>query len=395
MINNPHIYQDVFCAMQDGLSRVAGTSKRHNAMYKTDDFHRHMMQACAHNAQVAGCARSSAAMAGTGPGRDGRPRGPTGEWIRGVAARADAVDVCRRFEYTVSSQIRQLHETGRLHRRKKITAAIDMHLIPRYDKKYGAELVRAKRKNGTHVFERYITIHCVDNGRRLALGMAHMPALEDTADFVRKVIESAVRAGARIDTIMMDREFFSADVMAAIDALGIWYLIPCRNTDTVVCALGEFAAGRRGRVSESVIVGGDGREVPYTMLIARRKKKRKGSGDGEPAPHEKYIGFATNRPETDPDLYENRWGIETAYRMIEGARIRTHSKNPAVRLLYFAYSVAVFNAWVVANAILGYITGIHAEKESLISQQHFKNMMLSSYLFDCRMLPEPPPPAPI
>ena len=81
--------------------------------------------------------------------------------------------------------------------------------------------------------------------------------------------------------------------------------------------------------------------------------------------------------------------------MIEGARIRTHRKNPAVRLLYFAYSVAVFNAWVVANAILGYITGIHAEKESLISQQHFKNMMLSSCLFDCRMLPEPPPPAPI
>ena len=59
-------------------------------------------------------------------------------------------------------------------------------------------------------------------------------------------------------------------------------------------------------------------------------------------------------------------------------------------LPYFAYSVAVFNAWVVANAILGYITGIHAEKESLISQQHFKNMTLSSCLFDCRMLPEPP-----
>ena len=59
-------------------------------------------------------------------------------------------------------------------------------------------------------------------------------------------------------------------------------------------------------------------------------------------------------------------------------------------LPYFAYSVAVFNAWVVANAILGHITGIHAEKESLISQQHFKNMTLSSCLFDCRMLPEPP-----
>ena len=69
-------------------------------------------------------------------------------------------------------------------------------------------MVYAKRKNGMHVFERYITIHCVDNGLRLALGVAHMPALEDTVDFVREIIESATRAGARIDTVMMDREFF-------------------------------------------------------------------------------------------------------------------------------------------------------------------------------------------
>ena len=233
------------------------------------------MQACAHSAQVAGCARSSATMASTGPDRDGRPRGPTGEWIRGAGARAGAGEACQRLEDTVSSQIRQLRETGHLHRREKITATIDMHLIPRYDKKYGAELVRAKRKNGTHVFERYITIHCVDDGRRLALGMAHMPALEDTANFVRKIIESAVRASTRIDTVMMDREFFSADVMAAIDALGIWYLVPCKNTDTEVCALGEFAASKHDRVSESVIVGDGGKEVPYTMLIACRKKKRK------------------------------------------------------------------------------------------------------------------------
>ena len=87
-----------------------------------------------------------------------------------AAWRADAGEACRRFEDTVSSQIGQLRETGRLDCREKITTAIDMHLIPRYDKKYGTKLVCAKRKSGTHVFERYITIHCVDNGRRLALG---------------------------------------------------------------------------------------------------------------------------------------------------------------------------------------------------------------------------------
>ena len=184
--------------------------------------------------------------------------------------------------------------------------------------------------------------------------------------------------------------------MAAIDALGIWCLVPCRNTDTVVCALGEFAAGRRGRVSESVIVGGC-RQVQYTMLIVKRRRERgkEESKNGEPAPREAYIGFATNRPGMDPDSYGSRWGIETFYRMIDGSRAKTRSKNPTICLLYFVYSVAVFNAWVVASTILGYITGIHTEGESLVSQQHLKNVMLSSCLFDCRILPELPPPAPI
>ena len=394
MIHNPRIYQDVFGSIQGGLSQVAGVSERHNAVYGADDFYMQMVQACAHGTQVAGCAKSSRILAGTGPGPGcRRPRTPTGEWIRDAAARADPEETRRRFEEMVSSQIEQLRETGMLRGSETVTAAIDMHLIPRYDKKYGAELVRAKHKNGTHVFERYITLHCVDGGRRLALGVACIFALEDMADFVRRIIESAERAGAKIGTVMMDREFFSAEVMATIDEMGTGYLVPCRNTDTAVCALEEFAAGRRGSVSESVIIGGC-RQVQYTMLIVKRKKRGKGeSKNGEPVPREAYIGFATNRPGTDLDSYGNRWGIETSYRMIDGVWSKTHSKNPAVRLLYFVYSVAVFNAWVVANTILGYITGIHTEGKSLVSPQHLKNVILSSCLFDCRTLPEPPSPA--
>lgn len=148
-----------------------------------------------------------------------------------------------------------------------------------------------------------------------------------------------------------------------------------------------------GDVSESVIAGGGNNlSAPYAMLITERAQKRKARTErGEVEPHQKHIGFATSRPGIDPKLYKNRWGIETGYRMIEGALAKTHSKNPAVRLLYFVYSVAIYNSWAVANAVLEYTTGIHNEKESLMSQQHTKNMMLSCCLFDCYILPEPLP----
>ena len=91
MINNPRIYQDVFGSIQGGLSQIAGVSERHNTVYGAGDFHRQMVQACAHGTQVAGCAKSSRILAGTGPGsRCGRPRTPTGEWIRGAADNKDS-----------------------------------------------------------------------------------------------------------------------------------------------------------------------------------------------------------------------------------------------------------------------------------------------------------------
>ena len=166
--------------------------------------------------------------------------------------------------------------------------------------------MRLKAKDGTHVFERYITIQCTVQNRRLVLGVLDMPSLENTADFVRKIIGAARDAGACIGMVMLDREFFAAGVMGTLGDMGIKYLVPCRNTDLAVDAIAESAAGKRGRVSEFTITRGDGMEVPYTLFITERKKKKKGKDDGELPPHERYIGFATNAPDVDPDLYENR-----------------------------------------------------------------------------------------
>ena len=76
MINNPRIYQDVFGSIQGGLSQIAGASERHNTVYGAGDFHRQMVQACAHGTQVTGCAKSSRILAGMVPAPDAEGRAP-------------------------------------------------------------------------------------------------------------------------------------------------------------------------------------------------------------------------------------------------------------------------------------------------------------------------------
>ena len=95
--------------------------------------------------------------------------------------------------------------------------------------------------------------------------------------------------------------------------------------------------------------------------MAERKKKRKKSGkeksDGvDLRPEEKFIGFATNMQLKDSELYSKRWGIETGYRMIEKMRARTRSTNTVSRIFCFLYSVVMFNAWVMINAMLSAVS---------------------------------------
>ncbi len=75
MISSPHTYQDALDAVQKGLSQIVDTSRRNNALYGTDDVHRHMMWTCVHNAQNTGCAKSSRGMEGTGSSGGGTTNG--------------------------------------------------------------------------------------------------------------------------------------------------------------------------------------------------------------------------------------------------------------------------------------------------------------------------------
>ena len=204
----------------------------------------------------------------------------------------DDGEVSRCVGDAISSQIDRLRRTGRISP-DGMTIAIDAHLIPCYCKNHGIEQIRSRSKQGTDYFIRYVTAHCVDRGARVVLAAMHMPALESMSDFVRKLVDLARQAGANVKMVLLDREFFATDVMRTLDGMGVGYLTPCRNTDTVVDALDEFAAGRRDAVSELDITNTDGVSFTYMMLITERRRRKKGSKD---EPKKQVHQIATNVP---------------------------------------------------------------------------------------------------
>ena len=88
--------------------------------------------------------------------------------------------------------------------------------------------------------------------------------------------------------------------------------------------------------------------APYILIITKRRSAKKQSTE----PKENFIGFATNVPDVDIAEYCKRWGIETGYSMIEKIRVWTRSKKICARVFCFAFTLLLYNVWVMLNALL-------------------------------------------
>ncbi len=228
-----------------------------------------MLHAATSGRQVAGCAMSARMLqrglaggggGGGGGGMPGLRTGPTDEWFRDIAAKTDPEDLCSVFTRSAAAHmahIRRLEGGGGggsdgplrpAFRDEDVTVAVDMHLIPRYDKSPGEELVRSKSRDGTSHFERYITMQCIDEQKRIVLGTLPVPSLEDKAGSVRKLLRMVGHEGVGVGLVLLDREFFATDVMAALDEEGAGY-----------CAVQEH--GRRGGCHQGVCRGKARRHV--------------------------------------------------------------------------------------------------------------------------------------
>ena len=373
-------------------------SKKPNARYGPAIFHAIMMGAAALGVSIFGyTAATRRWKTASYMLARGHREAPCGEWISNICLRVDPYGMAKSLEKVMSANLERLQSLG-LFAGKRVDIAIDMHLIPRWDRKHGAELVRSKSKGKTGSFERYIAAQCIKPGMQMVLALLHMPALEDTACYVRKTISMCRRTGAKIGTVMLDREFFSTDVIRMLGDLGVDYLIPCVNTANVVRAIEEFSRGERPAVSVFRIAKSKNDYVEYTMHITgRRKKSRKKSKSKScvEKPEEKYIAFATNRSDIDLKRYSERWMIETGFRMIENQRVRTRSRSVTVRTLCFLYSLVLFNSWVLANAELTNNPSVFGGVYYKITQTDMKIIIMMHALPWNGRYEEPPPGVPL
>jgi Transposase DDE domain len=240
-------------------------------------------------------------------------------------------------------------------RRRRQPLAIDLTLIPYHGQHLHApqEIYRSQPKSGTTHFHAYATAYVIRRGLRFTVGLAAVSQGDALAGVVRCLLAQAAKAGVHPRYLLLDRGFCSVEVIRYLQAGRRAFLMPLPRR-------GRKAGHPKGPSGTQVFAAwkksGWGR---YTLTNARRQKatvavcvkcrNRRGERGRRGREALVYAYGGGLRPSSYrwvQETYRSRFAIETSYRQLHQARIRTCTRDPLLRLLYVGIALVLRNVWV-------------------------------------------------
>ena len=158
--------------------------------------------------------------------------------------------------------------------------ALDFHDICKYDEDPDMRFMRySKHKNGTHLFNTLASVHCVTADCRACLGVLVRTREIFTADAVAALLDMCENNGIQVRTLLLDRKFYSAEIMNMLEKRDITWLMPAVRTDTVKRAISEFERDKRGgRLRTFGWIWRPARRVHPDSAAGRGRGRRQGGG---------------------------------------------------------------------------------------------------------------------
>ncbi len=232
--------------------------------------------------------------------------------------------------------------------------AIDLTLVPYHGQPYrcSEEIYRSQAKSGTTHFHAYATCYVVHKGRRFTVAMMRVDHGTTMVAVLKRLLRQARRAGIRPSLLLLDRGFYSVKVIRYLQAARYAFIMP-------VIIRGRDAHDPRGPSATRVFADQKHRAwAKYTLTNSEKIKAtvrlcvhcRNWAGHRKRRGRQTLVyAFWAIQPKTTEwvyQIYRLRFGIETSYRQLNEARIKTTTRNPQLRLLFIGIALVLRNLWV-------------------------------------------------
>jgi putative transposase len=233
-------------------------------------------------------------------------------------------------------------------RRGRWRIAIDTTLIPYHGQPFcdPSEIYRGQPKSGTTHFHAYATAYVVKEGRRFTLAVLWVRKGTPAEDVLATLRRRVSAAGVKPRLFLLDRGFNTAGVVRYLQAARQPFIMPQAvhgkaPKDGQLRGLRAIRARHpTGWTTYSWKPPGQRRVTVALCVLRRRRRDRRG--------HRAFLYACWGvrlQPQSVYQVYRLRFGIETSYRQMNQARIRTSTRRPIVRLLFVAVALLLRNLW--------------------------------------------------
>jgi len=241
----------------------------------------------------------------------------------------------------------------RLHKKKQ-RIAIDLVEVPYHGtvaKEHQDEVRRSKAKSGTSHFFVYATAYVILNGNRYTLAMIRVKSSDSMLEVIKTLLKLLKKERFKISLLLLDRGFYSVKVIRYLKRQKQAFIMPAikrgkkaeKNVEpTCTHKLIKKSGWHRYTLKSST----DG-EVSFDIaVVCRNLQKIRQNKFGRKT--FLYVGFLIKPHSLDwiRQTYRQRFGIESSYRQLNQAKIKTTTKNPVLRFLFYSIALILRNVWV-------------------------------------------------
>jgi hypothetical protein len=239
-------------------------------------------------------------------------------------------------------------------RKRRYPMAIDLVLIPYHGEPYRnvEEIYRGQPKSGTSHFHAYATAYVVREGRRFTVAMMRVLYGDPIQEVIQRLLQQASRIGVKPRYLLLDRGFYCVEVVRYLQAARYPFLMPVarrgrkpRDPETSQ-SVWRFFAWKRSGWSEHKWRNAEGRLATVGICVVYGRFGKRGKPGRPQTLVYAYWGFRPPSCAWVRETYRSRFAIETTYRQMHQARIRTSTRDPLLRLLFVGLALILRNVWV-------------------------------------------------
>jgi len=187
--------------------------------------------------------------------------------------------------------------------------------------------------------------------------------------------------------LLVDRGFYSVSVISYLKHAQVPFMMPViirgkkATKNSPAGGTRKYASWKKSGFDKyEISTKKNGKKTSTWFHVGVYCKNLNGERDkhGRKAFTFAYYGVDVNKTRWMFETYRKRFGIETSYRQMNECRIRTSTRKPILRLLYFALAMLMRNCWIWFERVC--VTENGRRKQTRDDYISFRDLLLRLYI---------------